>query len=78
MTVVTDHSAVKAILKTPSPSGKHARWWLKVVSKMLKLSIDLEEKMSGLTHYQGILLCQLRGKRMWMYRYLKYKVTLKC
>ena len=30
VTVVTDHSAIKAILETPSPSGKHARWWLKV------------------------------------------------
>jgi len=30
VTVVTDHSAVKAVLGTPSPSGKHARWWLKV------------------------------------------------
>jgi hypothetical protein len=30
VTVVTDHSAVKAILQTPSPSGKHACWWLKV------------------------------------------------
>ena len=28
--VVTDHSAVKALLATPSPSGKHARWWLQV------------------------------------------------
>ena len=27
--MVTDHSAVKAILETPSPNGKHARWWLK-------------------------------------------------
>ena len=30
MTVLTDHSAVKAILETPTPSGKHARWWNKV------------------------------------------------
>ena len=30
VTVITDHSAVKAILQTPSPSGKHACWWLKV------------------------------------------------
>ena len=30
VTVFTDHSAVKAILETPSPSGKHARWWTKV------------------------------------------------
>ena len=28
--VYTDHSAVKAILETPSQSGKHARWWSKV------------------------------------------------
>ena len=30
VTVVTDHSAVKAVLETPGGSGKHARWWLKV------------------------------------------------
>ena len=30
--VITDHSAVKAILQTPSPTGKHARWWSKVFS----------------------------------------------
>ena len=28
--VFTDHSAVKAVLETPNPSGKHARWWSKV------------------------------------------------
>ena len=27
ITVYTDHSAVKAILNAPSPTGKHARWW---------------------------------------------------
>jgi hypothetical protein len=27
---VTDHSAVKAVLNTPSPSAKHARWWDRV------------------------------------------------
>ena len=25
-----DHTAVKAVLETPYPSGKHARWWTKV------------------------------------------------
>ena len=30
VTVITDHTAVKAILQTPNPSGKHARWWTKV------------------------------------------------
>ena len=28
--VFTDHSAVKAVLETPSPNGKHARWWSKL------------------------------------------------
>lgn len=32
VTVITDHSAVRAVLETPSPSGKHTRWWLKVYS----------------------------------------------
>ena len=30
VTVYTDHSAVKAVLETPNPSAKHARWWNKV------------------------------------------------
>ena len=28
--VVTDHSAVQAVLQTPSANGKHARWWSKI------------------------------------------------
>ena len=34
--VYTDHSAVKAVLETPSPSGKHARWWSKVFGSGVK------------------------------------------
>ena len=34
--VFTDHSAVKAILETPSPNGKHARWWTKVYGSGVK------------------------------------------
>ena len=30
VTIFTDHSAVKAVLETPNPTGKHARWWSKV------------------------------------------------
>ena len=38
--VITDHSAVKALLANPSPSGKHARWWLQVYgSGVRKLDI---------------------------------------
>ena len=25
--VLTDHSAVKSVLETPNPTGKHAQWW---------------------------------------------------
>jgi len=33
VTVYTDHSAVKAVLETPNPSGKHARWWTRVYGR---------------------------------------------
>ncbi len=36
VTVYTDHSAVKAILETPNPSGKHARWRTRVYSRGVK------------------------------------------
>lgn len=36
VTVFTDHTAVKAVLETPNPSGKHARWWTKVYGKGIK------------------------------------------
>ena len=36
VTVITDHAAVKAFLETPSPSGKHARWWAKVYGAGVK------------------------------------------
>ena len=34
--VYTDHSAVKAVLETPNPNGKHARWWLKIFASGLR------------------------------------------
>ena len=30
VTIFTDHAAVNAVLQSPTPSGKHARWWTKV------------------------------------------------
>jgi len=36
VTVYTDHSAVKAVLETTSPSGRHARWWTRVFSRGVK------------------------------------------
>ena len=41
--VYSDHSAIKAVLETPNPSGKHARWWLKVFGSGLK-SINIVYK----------------------------------
>ena len=36
VTVYTDHTAVKALLETPNPTGKHARWWTRVYGKGVK------------------------------------------
>lgn len=36
VTVLTDHTAVKAVLETPNPSSKHARWWTKVYGSGIK------------------------------------------
>ena len=36
VTILTDHTAVKAVLETPNPSGKHARWWTKVYGTGIK------------------------------------------
>lgn len=33
---MTDHSAVKAVLETPNPTGKHARWWTRVYGRGVK------------------------------------------
>jgi hypothetical protein len=36
VTVYTDHSAVLAVLKTPNPTGRHARWWIRVYGSGIK------------------------------------------
>ena len=36
VTILTNHTAVKAVLETPNPSGKHARWWTKVYGTGIK------------------------------------------
>ena len=36
VTVFTDHTAVKAVLETPNPSAKHARWWSRVYGRGVK------------------------------------------
>jgi len=36
VTVITDHTAVKAILDASNPSGRHARWWMKVFGQGIK------------------------------------------
>ena len=44
VTVFTDHTAVKAILETPNPSGKHARWWTKVRGRQNHDHLPIREK----------------------------------
>ena len=36
VTIITDHAAVKAILRTPNLSGQHARWWSKLYGSGIK------------------------------------------
>ena len=36
VTVYTDHTAVKSVLEMPNPSGKHARWWIRVYGRGVK------------------------------------------
>ena len=36
VTIITDHSAVKAILGAPNLTGQHARWWTKVYGSGIK------------------------------------------
>ena len=40
MTVITDHTTVKAILDLPNPLGRHARWWTRVFGQGIELSIS--------------------------------------
>ena len=36
VTILTDHSAVKSILETSNPTGKHARWWTRLYGRGVK------------------------------------------
>ena len=67
--MITDHSAIKTILETPKPYGKHARWWLKVFGsgiKRVEIKSSLEETTSKVTRYPGTQFGQLREKRTWI------------
>ena len=44
VTVLTDHTAVKAMLQTPNPSGKHARWSLFVIEDDMLCYEDPKQK----------------------------------
>ena len=44
VTVYTDHSAVKAVLETPNPAAKHARWWMKVYGQGVR---ELKNQLSS-------------------------------
>ena len=36
VTVYTDHTSVRAVLESPNPTAKHARWWTRVYGQGLK------------------------------------------
>ena len=41
--IVTDHSAVGAVLQKPGSNGKHARWWLKIYDSGAK-SVEIRHR----------------------------------
>lgn len=56
VTVYPDHSAVRAVLQTPNPTGKHARWWTKVYGSGVKEVHNIYH--SGKTHLSADTLSQ--------------------
>jgi len=58
--VYTDHSTVKAVLETPNPSGKHARWWSKVfgsgVRNLSRLCTGQAKRMEMLMPCPNVLM----------------------
>ena len=36
VTIITDHSAMKPVLEAPNPTGKRARWWMRVYGRGIK------------------------------------------
>ena len=54
VTVVSDHAAVRALLETPNPSCKHARWWTKVYGSGLK-DVKIVYRAGRLNHVADAL-----------------------
>lgn len=36
VTVITDHTSIKAVLEMPNPNGKHTRWWSKIYGRGIR------------------------------------------
>ena len=54
VTILTDHTAVKAVLECPNPTAKHARWWSRVYGRGIKQASCAAEpvrRTRELTHY---------------------------
>lgn len=50
----TDHAAVKPMLVTPNPSGKHARWYMRLFVSGVK---DMEIKYRSGKYCDALLRC---------------------
>ena len=50
------HSAVKAILQTPDPSSKHARWWTRVYGSGVK-SVKIVHRPGKCNSNANVLSC---------------------
>ena len=62
MTVLTDHSAIKAVLETSNPTGKHARWWTKVYGRGVKeVRITYKREERTLANHRSSCLASTAG-----------------
>ena len=61
--VFTDHSAVKAVLGTPSPSGKHACWWSKIFGSGVRNIQITYQAWRENANADALSRCPIRGER---------------
>jgi len=72
VTVSTDHSAVKAVLQTPNPTGQHSRWWTKVygsgvkevniIYRSGKTNLSADALSRSLRHHPQLEVMTMRSK----------------
>ena len=64
VTILTDHTAVKAVLESDNPTAKHARWWIKVIVLVGRTQMQMLFPVRLSSQHLGLALGKVK------YRYL--------